>query len=350
MSRRVAIVLFNLGGPDAPEAVRPFLFNLFNDAAIIRLPQPLRWLLARLISGRRAPIAREIYQHLGGRSPLLDLTRDQAAALVNALSTGDDEVRAFIAMRYWHPMSDETATEVAKFAPDEVIVLPLYPQFSTTTTGSSLYDWRRAAARHGITAPSVAVGCYPTAAGMVAAQAAAIENVLTTLKTDRPDKPVRMLFSGHGLPKKIVDAGDPYQWQIEQTAAAVIAALSGDDLDAVVCYQSKVGRLEWLAPSTDDEIRRAGEDGVALVVVPIAFVSEHSETLVELDIEYRQLAETCGVPRYERVPALGTDPGFIAALAAMVTAARGGQGVCSETGARLCPAKLTECVCEGDAP
>ena len=347
MARRVAVILFNLGGPDAPEAVRPFLFNLFNDPAIIRLPQPLRWLLARLISGRRAPIAREIYQHLGGRSPLLDLTRDQAAALVTALSTGDDEVRAFIAMRYWHPMSDETAAAVAQFAPDEVVLLPLYPQFSTTTTGSSLDAWRRAAAHHGITVPSVAVGCYPTAQGMIAAQAAAIERVLTTLETD---KPVRILFSAHGLPKKIVDAGDPYQWQIEQTTAAVIAALPGEDLDAVVCYQSKVGRLEWLAPSTDDEIRRAGQDGVALVVVPIAFVSEHSETLVELDIEYRHLAEACGVPRYERVPALGTDPGFIAVLAAMVTAARGGQGVRCETGARLCPAKLTECACEGDAP
>jgi len=236
---------------------------------------------------------------------------------------------------------------VAKFAPHEVILLPLYPQFSTTTTGSSLDAWRRAAARHGITAPSVAVGCYPTAQGMVVAQAAAIENVLTTMEAV---KPVRVLFSAHGLPKKFVDAGDPYQWQIEQTTAAVVAALPRDDLDAVVCYQSKVGRLEWLAPSTDDEIRRAGRDGVALVVVPIAFVSEHSETLVELDIEYRQLAEDCGVPRYERVPALGTDAGFIDALAAMVTAARGGQGVRCETGARLCPAGLTDCVCGGNAP
>ena len=166
--KRIAVVLFNLGGPDSLDAVRPFLFNLFNDPAIIGLPQPFRWLLARLISSRRAPIAKEIYQEIGGSSPLVELTCAQATALQAALDQ-EGEVRVFMAMRYWHPMSDQTAAEVAAFGPDEVVLLPLYPQYSTTTSGSSIKDWQSAAERRGIDAPTVAVGCYPTADGLVRA-------------------------------------------------------------------------------------------------------------------------------------------------------------------------------------
>ncbi len=176
-SQRTAVVLFNLGGPDSPRAVRPFLFNLFNDPAIIELPQPLRWLAARLISRRRAPVAREIYRHLGGRSPLLENTERQARALEEELSrdTVDlGEVRVFIAMRYWHPRADRVASEVAAFAPDRVVLLPLYPQYSATTTGSSLGEWHGAAARAGLSVPTDAVCCYPEAPGMVEAMAAAI--------------------------------------------------------------------------------------------------------------------------------------------------------------------------------
>jgi ferrochelatase len=345
----LAVVLFNLGGPDSPEAVRPFLFNLFNDAAIIRLPQPFRWLLARVISGRRAATARAIYAHLGGCSPLLELTRKQADALAKVLDKEGNSVEVFVAMRYWHPMSDEVARDVAAFKPDEVVLLPLYPQFSTTTTESSLADWHRAAARHGLTARTSTVGCYPTLSGMVAAQAGLIDAALEKLRKENSEMRPRILFSAHGLPKKIVDGGDPYQWQVTQTAKAVMAALERSDLDTVVCYQSKVGRLEWISPSTDDEIERAGRDGVAVVVVPIAFVSEHSETLVELDIEYRALAERCGVSAYERVPAVGTHPAFVEGLAGLVDAARGRPGVTSETGTRLCPANLSECICGGEA-
>jgi len=339
--KRIAIVLFNLGGPDSPDAVRPFLFNLFNDPAIIGLPQPFRWLLARVISSRRAPIAREIYQEIGGSSPLVELTCAQGSALQAALDR-DGEVRVVMAMRYWHPMSDQAAAEVAAFEPDEVVLLPLYPQYSTTTSGSSIKDWRRAAERLGIEAPTVAVGCYPTADGLVQAHADLIERALSNMETDRP---IRLLFSAHGLPKRVIDAGDPYQWQVEQTAAAVRKVLARDDLDSVVCYQSKVGRLEWIGPSTEDEIIRAGRDGVALLVTPIAFVSEHSETLVELDIEYRAVAEKHGVPAYVRVPALGTHPAFIDTLATLVRDVRGKRGCISQDGTRLCPQSLTECAC-----
>lgn len=342
---RIAVVLFNLGGPDTPAAVRPFLFNLFNDAAIIRLPQPFRWLLAQLISRRRAPIAKEIYREIGGSSPLLELTCAQAQALEKDLSE-DHDVRVFVAMRYWHPMSEEAAKQVAAFAPEQIILLPLYPQFSTTTTGSSIDDWHRAAKRQGLRVPTVAIGCYPTVAGLIAAHTELIAQALEKVPAGQR---VRILFSAHGLPKRVIDDGDPYQWQVEQTADAIVGTLGSEEIDYVVCYQSKVGRLEWIGPSTDDEIKRAGEDGVGVVVVPIAFVSEHSETLVELDIEYRALAEEHGVPCYVRVSALGTHPSFIKALDWLVLCALGKCGCVSQTGTRLCPKAFGACVCETSA-
>ena len=307
---KVAIVLFNLGGPDKPAAVRPFLRNLFSDPAIIGAPGPIRWLLARWISFRRAPIALKIYQHLGGKSPLLDLTGKQARAL-EQLFSGPDEIKAFISMRYWHPMSDETARAVRNFAPDRVVLLPLYPQFSTTTTGSSLTDWKRAAKQAGLDATTTTVCCYPDEPGFITAIARLVESEIN--QASSAGKP-RILFSAHGLPKKIVDAGDPYPRHVEMTATAIVANLAQADLDWVVCYQSRVGPLQWIGPSTEDEIARAANDGVPVVIVPIAFVSEHSETLVELDIEYRELADQLGVCAYHRVATVGMEARFIGGL------------------------------------
>lgn len=334
---RTAVVLFNLGGPDSLEAVQPFLFNLFNDRAIIGLPQPLRWLIAKAIARRRAPVARAIYARMGGRSPLVPQTEDQAAALQAAL--GKDH-GVFIAMRYWHPLADATARRVKAFAPDRVVLLPLYPQYSTTTSASSVRDWTRAAAAVGLAVPTSTVCCYPTEPGLVAETAARIRTALAKLPTGSR---ARVLFSAHGLPKKVVTAGDPYQWQVERTAAAVADALAMPSLDWRVTYQSRVGPLEWIGPATDAEIRRAGAEGVALVVVPIAFVSEHSETLVELDVEYRHLADHAGVPAYERVPALGAAPAFIAGLAALVWRAAAGPAVVSQDGGRICPGTCGKC-------
>jgi len=309
-------VLFNLGGPDGLEAVRPFLVNLFSDPAIIALPAPLRWAVARLIAGRRTKVARGIYARMGGASPLLKETRAQAAALETALGP---DARAFVAMRYWHPLTAAAVAEVAAWKPDRIVLLPLYPQFSTTTTQSSLAAWREEAARAGLEAPTAAVRDYPTLPGLVDAQAELIGAALARLG---PAAGVRLLLSAHGLPQRIVARGDPYPEQVTMTARAVVARLARPDLDWRVCYQSRVGPVQWIGPYTDDEIRRAGAERKSLVVAPIAFVSEHSETLVELDMDYALVAEQAGVRDYLRVPTVGTHPAFIAGLAGLVRAAK----------------------------
>ncbi len=314
---RIAIALFNLGGPDGPDAVEPFLFNLFSDPAIIRVPGFLRGFLARVISRRRAPKARGIYARIGGGSPLLANTEAQARALEARLADLG-EVRAFPVMRYWHPMTPQAVREIRDFAPDRIVLLPLYPQFSTTTTASSLAAWQEEAARAGLSAPVRTLCCYPVQDGFVEAMAALVdEGIATARAAGRP----RILFSAHGLPEKVVKSGDPYQVQVEATAAATMARLGDSDVDHVVCYQSRVGPLKWIGPSTEDEIARAGRDGVPVVLAPLAFVSEHSETLVELDIEYAELAHEAGVPAYVRVPTVSTHPAFIGGLAALARAA-----------------------------
>jgi ferrochelatase len=341
--KRTAVVLFNLGGPDRAEAVAPFLFNLFYDRAIIDLPNPMRWLAAKLASRRRAPAAALNYAKIGGFSPLLAATREQAKALQAVLSR-DGPTHVFIAMRYWRPFARDVAHEVKKWEPDRVVLLPLYPQFSSTTAGSSLKNWAESARAAGLNAPMRAICCYPTEVGFVEAQASLIRPALAeAAKFGR----ARLLFSAHGLPEKIVAAGDPYQWQVEQTSAAVAATLAkapeGADLDWKVCYQSRVGPLKWIGPSTEEEIARAGRDRVPLVVCPIAFVSEHVETLVELDIDFRQRAEAVGVPAYIRVATVGTESSFIEGLAGLVRGAKPGTG-CG-TGGRLCPPDRKRCIC-----
>lgn len=313
MSQKLAVVLFNLGGPDGPDAVRPFLFNLFRDPAIIGAPAPIRYPLAALISTTREKAAKANYAIMGGGSPLLPETQKQASALEAALAVSmpDVDAKCFIAMRYWHPLTGETARQVADFAPDQVVLLPLYPQFSTTTTGSSLKAWKKAYKGSGV---QTTVGCYPTETGLIEAHARMIRE--TWEKAGSPTN-IRLLFSAHGLPEKVILAGDPYQKQVEATAAAV-AALLPAQIEWTVCYQSRVGPLKWIGPSTDDEIRRAGAEGRGVMITPIAFVSEHVETLVELDHEYAELAEEVGVAPYLRVAALGTAPDFIGGLAKAV--------------------------------
>jgi ferrochelatase len=344
MSGGTAIVLFNLGGPDRLTAVEPFLYNLFRDPAIIRLPDPFRWALAKFISRRRAPLSREMYAAIGGGSPLVPLTRAQGEALKAAL--GDlGRVEVTLAMRYWHPFADEAVQAVKRFDPDRIVLLPLYPQYSTTTSASSLKDWHRAARAAGLNKPTVSVCCYPREAGFIGAQARLVTAGLAEAEAQVPGRRPRVLFSAHGLPKKIVDDGDPYQVHVETTARAIAEAAGIDAADYVVCYQSKVGRLEWLGPDTEHEIHRCGSDGVAAVVVPIAFVSEHSETLFELDIDYRAKAEAAGVPAYVRVPAVGTEPEFIAGLARLVRDACGSAAsdMVSAEGGRFCPATCRRC-------
>ena len=306
---KVAVILFNLGGPDSPEAVKPFLRNLFSDPAILRVPGFVRGPLAWLISTQRAPTAQKIYAQIGGASPILGQTEAQARALEIALGT-DHQFRAFVCMRYWHPMTEAVVQDVRAFAPDRIVLLPLYPQFSTATTQSSLDAWKQEAAR--LSGTTATIRSYPVDPGFIDASV----DLVTQGLAEVGSRPRRLLFSAHGLPEKLIEAGDPYQSEVEQTAAAIVARLG--EPDSAVCYQSRVGPLKWIGPSTDEEIARAGRDGKAVVLYPLSFVSEHSETLVELDIEYRHLAEKAGVPRYHRVPTVGTHPAFIRGLAAQV--------------------------------
>ena len=336
---KLAVVLFNLGGPDSPEAVEPFLRNLFSDPAIISLPAIIRLPLARLIARRRAPVAKEIYAQIGGSSPIFAETRKQAEALEKALSGDGTEAKAFISMRCWHPFSDGAAKAVAAFNPDRIVLLPLYPQYSTSTTASSVKDWARAAKKAGLAVPTSRVCCYPWEPGFVSAAAANVRAAMTGAPSGTS---YRLLLSAHGLPKRMIDKGDPYQWQVEQSAAAIVKALDMPMLEAIVCYQSRVGPLEWIGPATDAEIERAGRDGKGVIVAPIAFVSEHSETLVELDIEYRKLAAEAGVPDYRRAATVGSQSAFITGLAGLVRAALEGKTVTCGAG-RICPPEHKRC-------
>jgi len=337
---KLGIVLFNLGGPDSPEAVEPFLRNLFSDPAIISLPGLLRLPLARFIAWRRAPLARAIYAHIGGRSPILAETERQARALEVALNGPQLEAKAVIAMRCWHPFSDQAAASLKAFGAERIVLLPLYPQFSTTTSASSLKDWTRAARKAGLTAATTRVCCYPGNAGFIAGAAA---NVRAAMENPQTGVPYRLLLSAHGLPKRTIARGDPYQWQVEQTARALVDALGIKGLDWSICYQSRVGPLKWLEPSTDAEIRRAGQDGKGVIVAPIAFVSEHSETLVELDIEYGKLAREAGVPDYRRAATVSAGGAFIEGLADLVRKAVADGVTVSDGEGRICPAMFGCC-------
>jgi ferrochelatase len=318
VSRKIAVVLFNLGGPDSLQAVKPFLFNLFNDGAIISLPQPFRWLIARLISATRNETAQANYALMGGASPLLGETSKQAERLRTALGNRlpEAQILTTIAMRYWSPFTEDAVRAVDAFAPDDIVLLPLYPQFSTTTTASSFKAW--AAAYRG-SGRQHWVCCYPEEEGLIEAHA---RRILATYTVVGRPGPVRLLFSAHGLPQKVVDDGDPYQDQIERTAAAVLRRLGPDwaaaGWDWRVCYQSRVGPMRWLAPSTVDAIAEAGRDGRGVLIAPVAFVSEHVETLVELDHDYAALARAQNLPFYLRAPAVGEDLAFIEGLAETV--------------------------------
>ena len=334
--KRLAVVLFNLGGPDRLEAVQPFLFNLFNDPAIIGLPWPLRPLLARLISTRRRKEASANYAHMGGASPLLAGTKAQASALEAQLSSTLEgfEARCFIAMRYWAPFTEEAAREVEAFKPDEIVLLPLYPQYSTTTTGSSVKAWRKAYKGGGRVHE---VCCFFDAPGLAAAHASHIEE---TFEAGGSPKGLRLLFSAHGLPEQVIRKGDPYQWQVERTCEAIVRELRGG-WDWQVCYQSRVGPMKWIGPSTPEAVEQAAAEGKGVLVVPVAFVSEHIETLVELDRDYAALAKAKGCPVYLRAPAVGVAPVFVESLAGLAASALFKPGC--QPGGGACERRLGRC-------
>lgn len=311
--KKVAVLIFNLGGPAKQADVRDFLYNLFSDPYIIGLPWGLRQGLAAVIANSRAKSARANYARMGGGSPILMETRGQAEALEKQLKAlAGLDARVFIGMRYWHPFIAEAVAGIEAWAPDEIVVLPLYPQFSSTTTLTG-FDAFKAAYKG--TAKVHYVCCYARNANFITAHVKLIRQRLERLPQDNR----RILFSAHGLPEKIIRQGDPYQEQVERCVAAIMAELG--EIDHVVCYQSRVGPMTWIGPSTEAEIHRAAADRRNVLVVPIAFVSEHVETLVELDGDYGDLAERLGIAQFERVPALRNDLTFIQGLVGEVTRA-----------------------------
>tara|TARA_B100001123_G_C15252159_1_gene1003204 strand:- start:706 stop:1761 length:1056 start_codon:yes stop_codon:yes gene_type:complete len=339
---KTAVVLLNLGGPDSVNAIHPFLFNLFNDPAILKLPLLIRWPLAKLISTLRVKKAKDIYLQIGGKSPILSLTNQQGKALEIILKQKySGVIKVFVCMRYWHPMSQEVSQAVKEFNPKQVVLLPLYPQFSTTTTGSAIKDWYKNAKKNGLNVPISTICCYPIITGLIEAHAELVTKAYKIAET--MGKP-RIIFSAHGLPKSVIQKGDPYEFQVNKMAKAIIQALNVKELDWIIAYQSKVGPLEWLGPPTEQEIKKAGFEKKSVVIVPVAFVSEHSETLVELDIEYAEIAKQSGVRSYQRVPAVATHPRFISALGNLVELAiKKRSGVSSFNGKVYCLSDFNNC-------
>ena len=302
---KIAVVLFNLGGPSSLEEVEPFLFNLFYDPAILRLPNPFRWLIAKIISKRRTATAKNIYKSIGGKSPILENTNAQKEALEEALKASGFNTEVFVCMRYTFPRVSDILEEIKNKKFDQIILLPLYPQFSTTTTASSFQEWDEMFIPLECKTIVKKVCCYPSTEGFIEAQTELILEKIDSLEN------FRILFSAHGLPSRIVKDGDPYPTHVEHTAQAIIKRLEIKEIDFQICYQSRVGPIEWISPSTESEIERAGKENKNIVLVPLSFVSEHSETLFELDIEYAQLAHKSGVEKYIRVPTVSTHPNFI---------------------------------------
>lgn len=322
MSRKVAVVLFQLGGPDSLEAIEPFLYNLFCDPDIIDFPGAFlgRKLLAKLISKSRSKAVAEHYKEIGGKSPILELTKQQANALEESLKQQGLDAKVFVAMRYWHPLTDEVVRDITKERFERVILLPLYPQFSKATTYSSMNEWNRQTATVGLyNTPTQLICCYPNYPQMIEAFVENINATFTRFSNAKQEE-IDLLFSAHGVPLEFINNGDPYQLQIEETVQRIVERGKWGS-PHILCYQSKVGQQEWLGPSLLEMIeRRARQGRKKLLVAPIAFVTEHIETLHEINIEAREHAEHHGIEQFEMMPALNDHPKFIACLTDLVLA------------------------------
>ena len=333
------IILFNLGGPDKLESVEPFLFNLFNDPAIIGVPSIFRYPLAKFISKRRTPIAKNIYKEIGNKSPILELTQDQAKSLEKNLS-GKGDYKCFIVMRCWHPRALNIIKKVKEYNPGEIILLPLYPQFSAATSGSSINEWNDLCKKENYKVKTKTICCYPTESNFIESHVSLIKKTLKTIENNN----FKLIFSAHGLPENKIKKGDPYQWQIEETVRKIMYRMKNESLDYIISYQSRVGLLKWIGPSTDEVVIKYSKEKKGIVIVPVAFVSEHSETLVELDIEYKKLAEENGCSFYKRVPALGIEENFIKGLTELVLQQEKRDNFVSSI---MCPSKYAKCPCLG---
>ena len=324
--KTVGVVLFQLGGPDSPEAVEPFLYNLFCDPDIIQLPLGrARAAIARLLASKRASKVQHHYAAIGGRSPIRELTEQQASALQAELSKSL-RARVVLAMRYWHPLTEEAVAELEPAGPDglvdepvdepvdELVLLPLYPQYSKTTTGSSLNEWNRKYT----TRPGVPVHTVAHFYDHPVYIRALVEKINQGLERFSPPANLHLVFSAHGVPVSVVKAGDPYTRQTEETVRLVMEA-GGWQHPHLLCYQSKVGSGRWVGPSLVASLRGLGRGGIAnVLVVPISFVTDHVETLNEINIEAREEASRAGITGFQVMPALNDSPTFIACLADLV--------------------------------
>jgi len=323
-------LFLNLGGPEKLDDVEDFLFNLFSDEDIIRLPslvKPLQGSIARAIASRRAPTSRKAYESIGGGSPIAKLTQEQGDNLQVELKERGIDAKVYIGMRYWHPFTEEATEKILEDDINRLVIIPLYPQYSISTTGSSirlldqiinedLHTWDPRKIDHTV------VPHWYSHPGYLACQASLIGAQLEEFKDNPQD--VKVMFSAHGVPESYVAAGDPYKGQIESCADLIMKEVNkgkGDKaVDWTLCFQSRVGPVKWLEPYTDTVLEELGAAGQKnLVVVPLSFVSEHVETLEEIDIEYREVATEAGITNFKRCPALNSDPIFINCLADMTT-------------------------------
>jgi ferrochelatase len=316
----IGVVLLNLGGPEKLEDVEPFLCNLFSDRQIIRLgPAFLQKIIARFIARRRAPKSRESYQKIGGGSPLTRITSAQGAALEKELA-GYGPYRVYLAMRYWHPLVIETLDELLHAGIKKIIALPLYPHYSVATSGSSLDDLRKATEAFGADIQLAEITGWPTQPQYIDCLAA---NIKAGRQRFAADEEVRVVYSAHSLPKKFIDEGDPY---VDHLLATIGALEAKTGLKGKLCYQSRSGPVEWLSPSTPEMLKKLADAGTRqILMVPISFVSDHVETLYEIDILYRQMAADLGI-RLERTESLNVQPEFIQALKTLTLEAAAEKG------------------------
>ena len=319
VNKKTAVVLFQLGGPDSLEAVEPFLFNLFMDPDIIDFPLAFlaRRPLATLISSRRSQKVQNNYKMIGGKSPILDFTRLQANALSARLTQQGVQAHIFIAMRYWHPMTKEVVLGIKNGGFEQIILIPLYPHFSQATTGSSFNEWNRQAKKLALNLPTRFLCCYPNHPLFVEAL---VENINKSLASfnGMPAENIDLVFSAHGVPVSYIQNGDPYQLHIEETVRRVVA-LGKWNSPHTLCFQSKVGPMQWLKPSLIETVERlAHEKRNYMLIIPIAFVTDHIETLHEINIDVRKHAITLGIQQFELMTALNDHPKFIACLTDLI--------------------------------
>lgn len=343
MKNKTAVIIYNLGGPGDIWSVKSFLFNLFYDKYIIDMINPFRWVLAKLISTFREKKSQNIYRNIGGRSPILENTYKQAERIEEKLKLAGD-YKVYVAMRYSKPFIKDIVEYITKSDFNEIIAIPLYPQLSISTTVSSV---KEITDNLKVKINTKILCCYPREEDFIASHVNLIKEAIKKLKT----KKYRIIFTAHGIPIKMVEKGDPYQWQTEESVKHIVKKLNIKNLDYIVSYQSKVGPMKWLEPNTENEIIKACKEEKEIILVPISFVSEHSETLYELDIQYLEIAKEHNCINYIRVPTLSEDENFInSLLKAILELSKKEMDdknilITSSEGRAICPPEFKQCLC-----